>query len=286
MPRGAFLSQSDIIICRLMKLSNIFSRRNRILLRELVVTDFKLRYQGSVLGYAWSLLKPLFLFAIMYVVFGILVKLGSIEHYAVYLLFGIVLWTFFAEATNQGLSSITGRGDLLRKISFPKYIIVLSTTISALVNLFINLIIVAVFMVVNGVHIHSSILLLPLYIAELYVLALGLAFFLSALNVKYRDTGHIWEIIMQAAFYATPIIYPLSVVLLKSDFAAKLLLMSPVAQAIQDARYSLITHNTDTIASLFKNGWFVLIPITITAVVFIFGSLYFKKNSKYFAENV
>jgi ABC-2 type transport system permease protein len=108
-----------------MKLSNIFSRRNRILLRELVVTDFKLRYQGSVLGYAWSLLKPLFLFAIMYVVFGVIVKLGSIEHYSVYLLLGIVLWTFFSEATSQGMSSITSRGDIIRKINFPKYIIVL-----------------------------------------------------------------------------------------------------------------------------------------------------------------
>src|SRR5450759_5410806 len=129
-----------------MKLSNIFSRRNRILLRELVITDFKLRYQGSVLGYAWSVLKPLFLFAILYVVFGLLIKLGSIEHFSVYLLLGIVLWTFFAEATNQGLASIVGRGDVIRKISFPKYIIVLSSTISALVNLFINLIIVAIFM--------------------------------------------------------------------------------------------------------------------------------------------
>src|SRR6476469_7320670 len=99
-----------------MKISNIVSRRNRILLRELVITDFKLRYQGSVLGYTWSLLKPLFLFAIMYVVFGMLVKLGAVEHYAVYLLLGIVLWTFFAEATNQGMSSIVGRGDLIRKI--------------------------------------------------------------------------------------------------------------------------------------------------------------------------
>ena len=132
------------MISRLMKLSNIFSKRNRVLLRELVVTDFKLRYQGSVLGYAWSLLKPLFLFAIMYLVFGVLVKLGTIEHYAVYLLLGIVLWSFFAEATNQGLASIIARGDVIRKISFPKYIIVLSTTISALVNLTLNLIVVGI----------------------------------------------------------------------------------------------------------------------------------------------
>ena len=269
-----------------MKISNVFSRRNRILLRELVVTDFKLRYQGSVLGYAWSLLKPLFLFAIMYVVFGLLIRIGSVEHYPVYLLFGIVLWTFFSEATNQGMASIVGRGDLLRKISFPKYIVVLSTTISALINLILNLIIVAVLMVISGVQVYSSILLLPLYIIEIYILAIGLAFFLSTMYVKYRDVSHIWEIVMQAAFYATPIIYPLSIVMAKSQLVARFLMMNPLAQAIQDARYSLITHETITVATLFKNEWYVTIPIAIVVIVFAGGSLYFKKNSKYFAENV
>ena len=96
-----------------MKLSNILSRRNRILLRELVVTDFKLRYQGSVLGYAWSLLKPLFLFAILYTVFGLILRVGdNIEHFPVYLLLGIVLWSFFTEATSQGLTAIVNRGEL------------------------------------------------------------------------------------------------------------------------------------------------------------------------------
>ena len=269
-----------------MKLSNIFSRRNRILLRELVITDFKLRYQGSVLGYAWSLLKPLFLFAIMYVVFGILVRLGTIEHYAVYLLLGIVLWTFFSEATNQGLSSIVSRGDVIRKINFPKYIIVLSTTISALINLLLNLTIIAIFMLINGVNLHFSAILFPIYVLEIYIFAFGLALILSALNVKYRDTSHIWEIIMQAAFYATPIIYPLSVVIEKSELAAKILLMNPVAQAIQDVRYSLITHKTVTVSSLFGNWTYTLIPIAIVTVVFIFGLIYFNKNSKRFAENV
>lgn len=280
------LCQPDIINRRLMKISNIFSRRNRILLRELVITDFKLRYQGSVLGYAWSLLKPLFLFAIMYVVFGMLVKLGTIEHYPVYLLLGIVLWTFFAEATNQGLSSIVGRGDLLRKINFPKYIIVLSTTISAMINLTLNLLIVAVFMIVGGVELHMSAFMLPVYIVEIYVLSLGLAFFLAALNVKYRDTSHIWEIIMQAAFYATPIIYPLAIVIGKSELAAKFLLMNPIAQAIEGARYSIITHDTITVTKLFNNDLYVLIPILIVVAIFIGGTLYFKKTSKYFAENI
>lgn len=269
-----------------MKLSNIFNKKNRVLLRELVVTDFKLRYQGSVLGYAWSLLKPLFLFIIMYFVFGVLVKLGSVEHYAVYLLIGIVLWTFFSEATNQGMSSITSRGDLLRKINFPKYIVVLSTSISALINLVLNLFIVAILMIVNGVEFSPWIAMAPLYILEIYIFALGLSLFLSALNVKYRDTGHIWEIIMQAAFYATPIIYPLSVVIEKSELAAKLLLMNPVAQAIQDVRHFVVTSESITVASLFQNQMIVLIPLGVVVVTFIGGALYFKKNSKYFAENI
>lgn len=280
------LYQSDIIKYELMKLSNIFSRRNRILLRELVVTDFKLRYQGSVLGYAWSLLKPLFLFAIMYVVFGLMIKIGSVEHYSVYLLLGIILWTFFAEATNQGMNSIISRGDLLRKISFPKYIIVLSTTISALINLSLNLLIVVVLMIISGVEFNISALMLPVYILEIYMVALGLAFILSALNVKYRDTGHIWEIVMQAAFYATPIIYPLSIVIDKSTEVAKFLLMNPVAQAIQDARYVLVTKETITVSSLFNESLYVAIPFTIAFAIFIIGTLYFKRNSKYFAESI
>lgn len=269
-----------------MKLSNVFSKRNRVLLRELVVTDFKLRYQGSVLGYAWSLLKPLFLFAIMYIVFGVLVKLGSIEHYAVYLLLGIVLWTFFSEATNQGMNSIISRGDVIRKINFPKYIIVISTTVSALVNLTLNLVIVAILMAFNGVELHSSALLAPLYILELYIFALGLSFFLAALNVKYRDTGHIWEIIMQAAFYATPIIYPLAVVLEKSQIAAQVLMMNPVAQVIQDSRHALITKESITSAQLFSNPLWLVVPFIIVVLTLIIGATYFKKNSRYFAEKI
>lgn len=269
-----------------MKLKNIFSKRNRVLLRELVVTDFKLRYQGSVLGYAWSLLKPLFLFAIMYVVFGMIIKIGSVEHYSVYLLLGIVLWTFFTEATNQGMNSIVSRGDLLRKINFPKYIVVISTTISALINLALNLSIVLVLMVFNGVDFSPSSLTLTLYVVEIYILALGLAFYLAALNVKYRDTSHIWEIIMQAAFYATPIIYPLSIVVEKSEPIAKLLLFNPIAQAIQDARYALVTKETLTISNMLGSEIFMIIPIGLVVFIFIAGTLYFKKNSKYFAERM
>ncbi len=244
-----------------MKLSNIFSRRNRILLRELVITDFKLRYQGSVLGYLWSLLKPLFLFAVLYVVFVYFLRFGSdVEHFPIYLLLGIIMWTFFTEATSQGMQAIVGRGDLIRKINFPKYIIVVSGTISALINLLLNLVVVFIFMIVNGVDIKWSILLFPLNVAELYVFSLAIAFFLSAAFVKFRDVSHIWEVFLQAAFYATPILYPLTLVINKSAIAAKLLLLNPVAQIIQDGRYNLVTHQTTTTTTLIGNTIFFGVP--------------------------
>src|SRR5664279_3110585 len=134
----------------------ICSKKNRVLLSELVRTDFKLRYQGSVLGYAWSLLRPLLLFVILYTVFVKFLKLGAgVPHYPIYLLLGIVMWNFFVEMTMQSLGSIVGRGDLIRKIRIPRWIIVLSSSISALINLFLNLIVIAVFMVINHVDLMS-----------------------------------------------------------------------------------------------------------------------------------
>ena len=128
------------------------SKQNRALLSELVRTDFKLRYQGSALGYAWSLLRPLMLFGILYVIFALVLKSGNgIPHFPVYLLLGIVLWTFFTDMTQQSLGSIVGRGDLIRKIRIPRWIIVFSSSLSALINLGLNLIVVAVAMMINHV---------------------------------------------------------------------------------------------------------------------------------------
>jgi len=276
------------MVSSFMKIINILSRRNRILLRELVVTDFKLRYQGSVLGYLWSLLKPLMLFTILYLVFVRFLKFGAgEEHFAVSLLLGTVLWTFFTEATGQGMAAIVSRGDLIRKINFPKYIIVISGTISALINLTLNLVVVFVFILINGVDIKWSIFLFPLSILELYIFALALAFALAAVYVKYRDVSHIWEIFLQALFYATPIIYPLSLVVENAGpWIAKLLMLNPVAQIIQDARYSAISNKTLTTQGFIENPFLAAVPYGIVFLLIIFAIFYFKKNQKYFAENV
>jgi ABC-2 type transport system permease protein len=268
-----------------MIVKKILSKQNRALLRELVVTDFKLRYQGSVLGYLWSLLKPLLLFLILYVVFVKFLRFGgSIPHFPIYLLLGIVLWNFFAEMTSQSVTSIVARGELIRKIRIPRWIIVLSSSVSAMINLILNLLVVAVFMIWNGVDLMGTAIWFPFVLAQIYVFALGVSLFLAALYVRYRDVGPIWEVILQAAFYITPIIYPLS--LITNLELQRLILLSPIAQAIQDARNALVTSETLTVAEVFGSSTARLLPIAISVAVLVGGVLYFKKEAKNFAENI
>jgi len=268
-----------------MIVNKILSRQNRALLRELVTTDFKLRYQGSVLGYAWSLLRPLLLFCILYVVFVKFLRLGSgVPHFPIYLLLGIVLWNFFAEMTSQSLGSIVVRGDLIRKIRIPRWIVVISSSVSALINLLLNLVVVAIFMAVNRVDISFSVIWLPFILAEVYAFALGVSLFLAAAFVKYRDVSHIWEVMLQGLFYITPILYPLT--LITNVSFQKLLLLNPVAQAIQDARNVTVTTDTLTIAEVFHSSSARLLTVGITIAVLVLGILYFKKEAKYFAENI
>ena len=258
-----------------------FSQKNLILIKELVKTDFKLRYQGSVLGYLWAIIRPLLLFSILYVVFDIMLHLGNdIPHYPVYLLTGTVLWSFFLECTNQGIQSIILRGDLLRKISFSKHIIVISATITALINLSINLGVIVIFCLFRGIMPQWS------WLLELYLLSLGIAFLLGAINVKFRDISSIWEVLSQALFYAIPVIYPVTMVAAKSVLAAKLLLLNPIAQSIQDVRANLISPETITTWGFVQSGLLKIIPLLIVIAVFVFGITYFNKHSKKFAEEI
>lgn len=269
-----------------MKIPRVLNRKNRILLKELTKTDFKIRYQGSVLGYLWALLRPLLMFAILYVVFAKLLKIGNgIPHYPVYLLCGTTMWSFFTECTSQGIQSIVNRGDLLRKISFPKYIVLVSATLTAVINMLINLVVIIIFALINGVTPSWSWLLAIPAILELYCLSLGIAFLLGSINVKYRDITSIWDVLVQALFYAVPIIYPISMVASSSEIAAKIILLNPIAQAIQDIRFNLITNETITTWN-YVNNPVVIIPLLLVIVLLIAGALVFRKKSKFFAEEV
>ena len=270
-----------------MVIPRVLNQKNRILLKELTKTDFKLRYQGSVLGYLWALLRPLMMFAIMYIVFAKLLKIGNdIPHYPVYLLCGTTMWSFFTECTSQGIQAIVNRGDLIRKICFPKYIVVVSATLTAVINMLINLGVIIIFALINGVTPSWSWLLVPLSLLELYALSLGLAFLLGAINVKYRDVTSIWDVLVQAMFYAIPVIYPISMVASSSQTAAKIILLNPISQAIQDIRYNLITTETVTTWNYINTFGLKILPIVIVAICLILAALYFRKKSKFFAEDI
>ncbi len=272
-----------------MGVPNVLCRKNRILLGELVKTDFRLRYQDSVLGYLWAVLRPLLMFTILYIVFAKLLRFGDgIPHYPVYLLTGTVLWNFFTECTGQGIQSIVQRGELLRKISFPKYIVVVSATTTALINLAINLGVIIIFALFNEVTPSWSWLMLVPLILELYAFSLGISFLLGALNVKYRDITSIWDVLIQALFYAVPIIYPLSLVLNSGSYgnlAAQIILINPIAQVIQDVRFNLITDTTVTTWQLVQFP-FCLIPIALVLIVLTLAALFFRRRSRRFAEEV
>ena len=270
-----------------MTIPQVWNRRNRILLRELIKTDFKLRYQGSVLGYLWAILRPLLMFVILYIVFSKILRFGGdIPHYPVYLLTGTVLWSFFTECTGQGIQAMIARGELIRKISFPKWVIVVSATATALINLLINICVVVIFALINGVTPSLTWLLVPLSILELYALALGISFLLGAINVKFRDVTSIWDVLIQALFYAVPIIYPITMVANSSALAAKVILLNPIAQVIQDVRYNLITNESITTWGYINTPVMRFIPIALVVIILVLAALYFRKRSKYFAEQI
>ena len=257
------------------------STKNRSILREMVSADFKVRYQSSALGYLWSVLRPLFLFAILYLVFTLVFKVGKgVPHYPVYLLMGIVFWNFFVETTTIGMSSIVGKGDLIRKISIPRYLTVFSTSVSALINLGINLVVLVVIALINGVDVTWTWLLVPLVIVELFVFALSLAFFLAALYVRFRDITYIWEVGIQAAFYATPIIYPLTIV---AEKYRSWFFLNPMAQIIQDGRYLFVTHDTITVWQMHGSVVMFVSPLLVLGFALI-SRMYFKSQAKWFAE--
>lgn len=265
---------------------NFFNRRNQILLKELIKTDFKLRYQGSVIGYLWSILKPMLLFLVMYLVFVRFLRFGSaIPHFSIALLLGITIWNFFGEATGLGMLSMVNRGDLLRKVNFSKQVIIFSVVSNAFINLILSLIVVIIFGIFNGVTLSWTVIFIPLLLIELVLFTTGIAFILSTLFVYFRDLGPIWEVIMQAGFYGTPIIYPITQISDTHMEIAKWMMMNPMAQIIQDMRFILaFSDNANPAIWQLIHSPIVIIPYLIPLFIFGLGLLIFNKNSKRFAE--
>jgi len=259
-------------------------QRTLNLTRELAITQFKLKYTGSALGYAWSLVKPLMLFGIMYLVFSVLLKTGGKDaDFPVELLFGIVIWTFFVESTTLAMNAIAGAGELIRKAYFPRWILVVASTASAALSFVINtLLVVVVTLLIGRLHLSVASLLAPLYYIELIVLVLGLSLLLAALFVFFRDLGHIWEIVSLVLFYGSAIIYPFARVPVRlRPFAG----LNPVLQIVQDVRHSLVDATNPLIPSIASSiGPLVMVPILSTLVVLGVGFVVFNRLTPKFAE--
>jgi ABC-2 type transport system permease protein len=260
-------------------------RRFWNLTRTLAATDWKVRFYGSALGYVWSLLRPLLLFGIVYFVFSYVVKAGTgVDYYGVILLLAMIMYFFFSEVTGAGATSMVDRETLLRKVGFPRAVVPLSVALVAAMNLALNLVVLAIFVVASGVPPRWSWLLLPIPFALLLVFSTGVAMLLSALYVRYRDIRPIWEVVLQALFYATPILYPIERVISHSDTLATIALLNPIAALIQESRHLLT--GAMPLSEALGSPALVLVPIAILVAVTWLGVRVFDRMAPRAAEEL
>ena len=260
-------------------------RRFLYLSVTLAVTEFKLRFFGSVLGYVWQLVRPLMLFGVLYFVFTEFVRIGeAVPHYPVLLLANIVLYTFFAEGTGA-VSSMVDHEGLVRKIQFPRMAVPVSVVLTAGFNLVLNTIVVLGFALASGVDPRWSWIQAPLLIGLLAIFAMGLAMLLSALYVRFRDVKPIWEVLLQLAFYATPIIYAIETIGV-SQRVQETLMLNPLAMIIQQFRYAVIDPSAPSAGEAAGGVAMLLIPIGLLIGVAALGYWYFNREAPRMAEDL
>lgn len=260
-------------------------RRFLFLALTLAVTDFKLRFFGSVLGYLWQLFRPLLLFGVLYVVFTQFVRIGDpVPHYPVVLLENIVLFQYFAEAAGA-VTAVVDRENLIRKIQFPRLAVVVANVLTATFNMSLNMLVVLGLALASGVEVRLSWLELPVLLACLAVLASGIAMLLSALYVKYRDIRPIWEVFLQVLFYGTPVIYAIETIQLSQPLK-QAVMSNPLAAILQQARYAVIDAGAPGAATAVGSWVGLLVPIGITAGLLVLGAAVFKRAAPDLAEQL
>ena len=242
--------------------ANILNYRH--LIRKIAISDFKLRYKNSVLGFFWSLLEPLLMLIVLYVVFTNLMRM-EVEHYQLFLLLGIVSWDFFAKGTGMSLNCILGKPGLVKHVYFPREVLVISSCVTALMIALLEFLVFAIFMIIFGVIPGLTVIYFPLILFIEFILILGLSFGLSVLNVYYRDVQYMWAVILQAGFFAAPIIYPMSILPPK---VASLIMLNPMTRIIGMFRDSLIYNTQLNIADVTYASVFALILLIIGYLIF------------------
>jgi ABC-2 type transport system permease protein len=247
-------------------------------------TDFKVRFFGSVLGYVWTLVRPLLLFGVLYLVFTKVVRFGDgVPHYPVYLLTSLMLFSFFGETTSRGVTSLVDRESLLRKVRFPRVAIPLSVALHSTFYLGLNLLVVFVFVFANGIEPRWTWLQLIPLVALLIVLATGVAMLVSALYVRYRDVQPIWEVILQILFYASPVIYVVESMPASIQQEA---VANPICAILTQVRYALIDPAAPTAGEAIGGDVYLLIPLGIVIVVAVLGLWVFMREAPRIAEDL
>ena len=265
------------------------SRRERIayqlrVLKVIATVEFKLKYADSAMGYIWSLVKPLSYFAVLWFVFGRFLKVSAdIDNYALYLLIGIVLYTFLVDATGLAFPSLLKGATIIRKLSFPPIVLPVSVTLTAGMTFLINLLAVVLFVVISGEKPELDWLLIPLLLLEFYVFLLGLGLILATLFVRLRDIAQIWELGVQLLIFAAPVMYPISIL---PDWAQKVAYVNPLTQVMQDIRVLMLETPPpdERVSAVLAGGR--LVPVAVAFFLFVFGIMMFRRNSPRFPELV
>ena len=263
-------------------------RRLAHLTWTLAVSEFRLKFFGSVLGYLWTLMRPLALFGVLLVLFTQILDLADdVVLYPQALLLGLMLFNFFGECTMGSVRAIVDRENIVRKIEFPRLAVPLSIVLQALFNLGLSLIVVVVFLLAAGGEIRWSWLQLIPLIALLTAFSTGMAMLLSMAYVRYRDVQPIWEVILQSLFYLSPIFYTVELVAQQFDeTAVEYLMWNPFAALLQQARHAIIDPSHPTAADAAGGAVNLLIPLAIALVLIAWGGHVFRRGAPRVAEDL
>ncbi|MBA2563813.1 MAG: ABC transporter permease [Gemmatimonadetes bacterium] len=259
-------------------------RRLASVTATLAATEFKLHYMDSALGYVWAVMRPLLMFLVLYTVFASVAALGAgVEHYGVYLLSAVVLWTFFTETTGGSVTSLARSEGLLRKMRFPRLAIPLSISAKALINLGANSLVVLVFVIASGLEPRWTWLQLPLLAALLAALATGVGMLLSAAYVRYRDTSQVWGLTQQLLFFGSPIIYTAG---RYPESIQQVFSLSPIAVIFTQMRHALVDPSAPTAAESVGGAVWLLIPLALIAASLAGGLWFFSREAPRLAERI
>ncbi|HVO54222.1 MAG TPA: ABC transporter permease [Solirubrobacterales bacterium] len=261
------------------------TRRFFDLLWLMAATEFKRVYHGTVLGYVWSLARPLMLFGVLLFVFTQVFKLGSeLPDYPVLLLLGIVNFTLFQEATTEAVTSVARQEGVVRKTQFPRLVIPLSSVLTCSFTFCLNLVVVFVFILAWGVDPTWTWLLYPIAVAALLLLTATASMGLSVLYVRFRDVAIIWTVVAQVLFYATPVVYPID--RLQNETLERILMFNPLAVIIEQIRVWVLEPGAPTAAEVAGGKLYLLPAFFIYVAACIFGVWIFKREAPRIAEEI